>query len=743
MAEKLDETELKALLAHEIRSAITYSESEIAPHRARAIEYYRGEMPDVPALPGRSAYTSRDTSDVIGWMLPGIIRVFSASDRFGIYEPETERDEPFADQATDYANFIFWRDNNGYRVLWDATYDSLLFGNGIVKHYWDDKEECEYSEHSGLTEEQIALMLAQGGDDVEVVAQRRGEPQIVEFIDEQGNRAAQELATFDVKVKRIRTRGRARLECIAPEDFLISRDAITIEDARFLAHRQEVTRSDMIEMGLDRATVEQLPMENMSMLSSEEKIAREESWGGIEDTAHRSMETVELYECYIKADADDDGIAETIRAYYAGAQGAGELLDWEVWDDDVPFTDIPCEPVPHRWEARSVFDETEDLQRIGTVLTRQMLDNLYASNLPMREAEEGSVINPEALLAPKFGNIIWRKRGSQPTVPHEVPFVSGEALSALQHFLMVREMRTGVSRSTMALDPEALTNQTATAVNAQKDSAYSQIELIARNQAELGWRRVFKQILKIIVKHQDRPRMIRLRDEWVEMDPRHWSANMDVVINVGLGTGSRERDMAMTGQIMNVMREMMAGLMQAGLPDMALRMTPKLLKVAKKFTESAGIKQPEEYWPEIDDETVEQVIQQKQQEAQNAPDPKMAEAQARMEIEKVKLQSDMEAQKAKFQFEIQVKQAELAMEREREQMRLAAEAEARKIDAELKRMQIAEEMALKREQLGAELALKREVSFAEIEMKREIGVATASAKASTSTSGVHVGGEPG
>ena len=129
---KLDEDSLKALLSAEIRSAIAYDDSELSSRRARAMEYYRGEMNDTPSMSGRSSVTSRDIADTIGWMLPGIIRVFTASDQMAIAEPVKPSDEDVAEQATDYLNHIFWKDNPGYRVLWDATHDSLLQGNGIV-----------------------------------------------------------------------------------------------------------------------------------------------------------------------------------------------------------------------------------------------------------------------------------------------------------------------------------------------------------------------------------------------------------------------------------------------------------------------------------------------------------------------------------------------------------------------------------------------------------------------------------
>jgi hypothetical protein len=540
VAERLTEDELKSLLAQEISSADTYDSEELSAKRTRALEYYQGVMNDTPAAPNRSSVVSRDVADTIGWMLPGIIRVFTASDQMAEYEPVGKGDDAFAKLATDYCNHIFWKDNPGYRILWDATHDSLLQGNGIVKHWWDDAEDCNYSEHTGLTAEQVAMLMQDGG---EIVAYSPGEPQMTQVPGPDGQMMEQPVETFNVKLKRVNRYGTVRVTCVKPEDFLLDRDAIRIEDARFIAHREEKTRSELIEMGFDREIVERLPIYSHSGLR-EETSARDPDERTIGFLGNDAMQPVELYECYIKADADGDGIAETIRAYYAGAGGAGELLDWEVWDDDVAFSDIPCEPVPHRWDARSVADETTDLQRINTVLTRQFLDNLYWVNNPMTQGEEGSVLNPEMMAAPVFGGHIRLKKGTTMLVqPLPVPFIGDKALLGLEHFDKVKQMRTGVSRSMMALDPEALTNQTATANQNQRDASYSQIELIARNQAELGWKRVFRMILRLVVKHQDRPRVIRLKDQPVEMDPRFWNADMDVTINVVLGTGSRDRDM--------------------------------------------------------------------------------------------------------------------------------------------------------------------------------------------------------
>jgi hypothetical protein len=703
MAEKMDDERLKALLSQEIHSALTYDDTELSQKRAKALEYYRGTMSDTPAMTGRSSVVSMDVADTIGWMLPGIIRVFTASDRMAIYEPEKPQDEEFAKQATDYVNFVFTKDNPGYRIMWDATHDSLLLGNGIVKHWWDDQEEIETSEHSGLTEEQIAIL--QQDQDVELVAQKEGEPQIIMVPGPNGQMMEMPLPTYDVKVKRVTSTGRLKVECIEPEDFLLDRESTCIEDARFIAHRRDTTRSELIKMGFDRELVENLPVDRFSNLQ-QEKVSRDEASSlFFNNVGDESMLMVELFECYVKADVDGDGIAETVRAYYAGAGASGELLDWEVWDDDVPFSDIPCEPVPHRWDARSVADDTQDIQRVKTVLTRQMLDNLYWVNNPMTTAEESSVTNPDTLRSPRFGATVYYKKGALPPAPLPVPFIGDKALLGLQHFDNVREMRTGVSRSTMALDPEALQNQTATANQNQKDAAYSQIELIARNQAELGWRRVFRQILKLIVKHQDRPRTIRLRDTWVEMDPRAWNANMDATINIGLGTGSRDRDMAMLNTILNVQITMTDRLAAGGFSAQALEMVPKINMTAIKLAESAGIKNPDQFYLDIKPEMLEQM----KQEAANRPDPEMqkeqVKAQTQLQLGQQQAQLDAQADERKAQIEAVQMQADI-------------EAQNKKTEVEM--IQAQQKFEMDKELAILEFQLQRELKMAELDMKRQM-----------------------
>lgn len=132
----MDDTKLEAIVSSQIRLAKSHDSREREGDRSKALDYYMGRMDKyVPPEPGKSKVVSRDTADTIGWMLPGIMRVYTASDRMAIAEPVEEADVPFAKQATDGMNYVFWKDNKGYEIVYAATWDSLLVGNGVVKTY--------------------------------------------------------------------------------------------------------------------------------------------------------------------------------------------------------------------------------------------------------------------------------------------------------------------------------------------------------------------------------------------------------------------------------------------------------------------------------------------------------------------------------------------------------------------------------------------------------------------------------
>lgn len=714
----MDDDEIKGLLVREIRAARANDDAEEAKARRDAIDYYNGDIStDLPAEEGRSSVVSRDLSDTVGWVLPQIIRVLTATEQIVIVEPVGAEDDDMAHEATMGLNYVFYKDNPGYRILRDATWNALVLKKGIVKVWHDDAVVYATSFHSGLSDEDVAQIEADPA--IEITHQTTTQIPVEVPDPTTGEPITLTLNEHDVKLRRVKSTGRRRIECIPTEDYLRSDDPPGTERPRFEGHRSYKTRSELIEMGFDRQSVMDL---GAAKDDSDEQKARNRGYSPPRDVADKSMETIEVVEAYLQADVDDDGIAETIRAWCTGQVSGGELLDWEVWEDEGPFFDVPCEPLPHQPTGRSLADETMDMMRVKSVLWRQALDNTYASNNPQRFVV-GKILNPDELFSPTFGGAIFGEAGSSVT-PLAVPFVANHAYDALGYADEIISRRTGVSRQSMALDAEALVNQSATASNNYKDASYTQVEQIVRDMAELGWKPIFRALLKLEIKHQDTPRDIRMGKKNVTIDPRSWNADMDVTVNIGQGTGSRDRDLVRLGNVLQSQLMLADRFMAEGAMDDAIDMLPKVIETLTKMGEAAGLRDPASYYPEY---TEEKVAKLKQLAAQPKPNP---------EIEKAQIDAQAKDAQAQRDHEYRMAQTEGKLELDKE---AAAYANDQKI------IQINGEMELKREQFNAEIALKRELGFAELGVDRELGLAGAAAKASVSTasSDVHVGGEPG
>jgi hypothetical protein len=677
--------EIAGIVDRAVAAAFRYDSDERSGDRSRAIDYTAGNMPDLPAEDGLSSIVSHDVADTMGWIMPGVMRVFTASDQLWDFEPETPADEEWCQQASDYINFLFWREQRGYRVLWNAIYDALQLRNGIVKVYWDDTPTEKIEMLTGISE--IGLAELVNDEEVEVLAQT--EREVLDVDPMTGEPVP--YVVYDLKISRTCAYGKLVNESIPNEDFICS-GAPDLEEDPVVGNRWRKTRSDLIEEGYDRRQVEELSGYSSGVdTEAEESARRGRNWFGSEDEgADRSMEEIHGVEVYLKIDVDDDGVAEVVRAVSAGEGEAG-LLEWEVWEDDHPYVDLTGDPVPHRWQGRSVYDDTYDIQRVKTVLYRNLLDNSYQISFPDRVVNLDRVTNKDAVFDRSHGNQLFTNGDPNNVVANaEVAYVGDKILTTIQQVDAVLEMRTGVSRMSQALDPEALSNQTATAINAMQSAAYSKVELVVRNMAELGLKLLGRKNLKLIVKHQDRPRMVRLRDEWVEMDPRAWNADMDCTVNVGLGSGSRDRDFAM---LTTIVQDQAAALLQVG-PNhpYGLKLLDAYVVSQQKRIEAAGLRNPEMFWPALDDAD-------KQAFAQPQPDPKLQELQMKSQMDAQKSQMDASLKQSELQQKAQIEQlqaeADIATKNREVEAQITLAREKFQIDVALMREKLAHEMRLK------------------------------------------------
>jgi hypothetical protein len=162
---KMSTSDVQALVnSARTDSLAAMSAMQLTEARAQAMEYYLGEMQrDMPAEPGRSRAVSTDVSDTIEGMLPDLMDIFAGSDEVVRFEPAGPNDEDAAQQETDYVNHVFMQQNPGFMVLYAFLKDALLSKVGIVKVWWEEREEEQRETYYDLTEDQFA-MIAQAVD---------------------------------------------------------------------------------------------------------------------------------------------------------------------------------------------------------------------------------------------------------------------------------------------------------------------------------------------------------------------------------------------------------------------------------------------------------------------------------------------------------------------------------------------------------------------------------------------------
>ncbi len=633
----MDSGQIKGILDNEIDNAIGFIETETTEARRKALDFYL-RNPYGNEIEGRSQIVTGEVAEAIDGALPQLIRVFTTTEDIVYFEPQSPGDEETAKQATDYCNWVFYRENDGLLILHNWFKDALLQKVGVVKAYWEKKEDVNVEKYKNLTEDELALLLSDGS--LEVVEQE------VEFVEGGVDPMGQPIMVpvYEVKVRTVKKYGCVKIENVPPEEFIISKAARTIEESPFVAHRRLMTRSELIALGYDKKIVDGLPSYD-DLQFTPERVARfSQGEQPDEDTSlDPAMQTVEVFDCYIRIDENEDGIAELRRIVYAGS----EILDDDECDY-VPFHALCPIPIPHKFFGQSLADRTMDIQLIKSTVTRQMLDNLYLTNNARVGIVDGQV-NIDDVLNATPGGII-RMKNPNAMVPIQVPSMTAQAFPMLEYLDGVQAKRTGVTDAQQGLDPDVLNNVSATAIAAMMKSNSGKLELIARVFAETGVKSLFKGILHLLGKYQDKPKLVRMRGKFVSFDPRTWANEYDVSINVGLGSGDREQKLAMLQMILSK-QEMI--LQQFG-PANPLVSVKQYRDTLARIVEAAGFKDADAFMNVITPEMEAQLAQPQE------PPPDMQAEMAKMlaQVEREKTEAKSQIESAKLDLERQNLEAE-------------------------------------------------------------------------------------
>ena len=680
--EPMDDAELQAIITQDLTDAVSYVDSDLSPTRAKGTEYYRGDLFG-NEVEGNSKVVAMEVRDTVSAMLPSLMRVYFSSEKVVEFVPRGPEDIKMAQQATDYVNYIYQNDNTGFLTTYAIFKDALVRKCGIAKFYWTDEEKVHIDEYTGLDEQTLQMVMQEPDAEVKVVVSYP-DPDADEMqmttIDPLTGQPVMMPAPMlhDVQVKRVSKDGRITVLAVPPEELLLDRRARSFDDATIIAHRQMATVADLLAMGYDQDEIEE-NISSSDLDSNDEYLARQPlstTFG--ENAANPMMRRVLYIEAYSRVDYDGDGIAELRKVC---CMGSGYKVVRNLPASYIPFADFPCDPEPHTspLEAMSIFDITRDLQEIKSEILRNTLDSLAQSIHPRTAVVEGQV-NIDDVLNNETGAII-RMRAPGMVQPLSTPFVGQAAFPMLDYMDQIREDRTGMSKASMGLNADALQSSTKAAVNATISASQGRIELTARILAE-GMKKLFKGILFLAVTHQDKARMVRMRNEFVMIDPRHWETSMDVNINIGLGNGDTNERLQSLMMILSKQQE----ILQTLGPTNPLVTPQQFSNTLRKITELSGFVDANSYFQDIPADY--------QPPAPPPPKPTPEEVLAGVQAESIKA-------------DIQKKAAELDLKRQQMMM-----------DDDLKRDQMAQDLYLKKYEI--ELKYKSQINTAEIDAAQNI-----------------------
>lgn len=671
---KISDDTFEKILDSQINEAAQWQEEQFRDERERNYRYYLGQATPGPA--GRSQAVSWDVYETIESALPDLIEIFLSGENVGEFEPVGTEDEPFAEQATDYINYILLKQNPGFLIFNTWIKDALLSKIGVVRAYWAESEKVTTKTYKDIDEDQLTMLL--DSDDAKVIERSSyDDPEELKMRE----KARESLNALDpvvradvaawletpvrqlleVTIQTTRKKGRIYIDNVQPENFIITPRAKNMAAADIVGEMKAMSRSDMREAGYPPELVKTVQSFD-TIVDQSSGIAQEANGeAGYPqdeyDSPDDATEEVIVFDGFIRLDYDGDGIAEWRRVVRGGNC---TLVNEESEGPD--FVVMSPILIPHRLIGMALADSVAPIQDTSTALQRQYIDSLMLANNPRTEVLDGQV-NLDDLLNNRIGGIV-RVKTKGAASPLITTNVADSALQGVEFMDSRREARTGITRYNQGLDADSL-NKTATGVSKIMSAGDRRKLMMARIMAETGVKDLFRLLLRLVTDNQDKPATIRLRNEWVEIDPSPWSPEMDVTIETGIGTGDKSQLIGVLQGILEVQKEAIA-------VKAPVTTWKNIYNTLSQIVKAAGLKSVDKYF--TDPEQAQQPPDGGG--GQDSPETALAQAQVKaaeldLQGKQLQIQADMQAKAADVEIEkvklqqaqvqLQIKQAELGL----------------------------------------------------------------------------------
>lgn len=565
---------LVTALRRDISDAENYQDTVILPTVKERYEIYYADKDyyarKLPRLSKVSSLVSTDVTDTIEWALPSLIKVFTGGDEVVTVQGSSEEDDRNAEIMQQLLVYQLQRQNRFFPILYNWMKDALITGMGIIKCYWDRKEDYQ------LLEQSMNMRAFQE------LTQQNVEIQSVEGPDMFGIVRVQYLSPYYVKNAPV-------IENILVSELLYSSDAKSLDEANFVAHKKKVTMSYLREREQQGiyANVDQITPKPKTGIMNDDQVEQVigDNYQGTSQEADDARAEVTLYECYTKLDWNNDGVLEDmiitivddvilrVEPNYMGRH---------------PFFAISPTKDPHRiWVKRSYAELIGELQDLKVALTRQIVQNIALTNDPKMILAEDA-INIDDYVK---GRAVIRKKANHPMqdVAMSMPVnqLSPYTYQFLEYIESQKENRTGITRYNQGLDANTL-NKTATGISQIMGASTQRLELIARMFAETGVYELFRFMIGLNQKFIDQNTVIRLTNKELAISPDDLQGNFDLIVNAGISIASKESTQLM-------LQSMLTALMQVRAAGIPIVTPDNVYNLFKKWIEAAGFKNYADY----------------------------------------------------------------------------------------------------------------------------------------------------
>lgn len=695
--ERKKERLLNVLKAQRERSIGFDHDKDINDDRADALDYYKGKHAgavsrDLPAAQNRSTVVSPDVANDIEQCLPDVVEIFTAGEDVITFDPQNDDDTEAAEQETDYVRHIVFQQNRGWWIFYTVFKDALLSKTGIFHFYW--KGDAEYEEYeTTATEPQIEEIEAQGNEIVEIEATK-----LIDF--ETG------YPKYKVSFRKQCSDGHVVIEAVSPENFTFSPETtLPLSGTNYCAMRVENTRQAFIDEGYDKAIV--MKLNSVDDSEDQEKTARDTvaEHNDKTDAGDRMLDIVEVVVHYIRHDLYGDGKTQIWRV----VTGNGETVELECEKRArIEFAAVTPFPMPHRFTGQSLADKTLQTQKWKTSVYRAANDHLYFSNNQRQEVKKAGIVpgvTIEQLVENTPGSPVITEDG-QSLKPVQNGPMAFDPLRYVEHINTEKENTTGQVRNAAGLTPDTM-HETKGGAEIILSASQKRNRMMARVFAETGVRDLYVGVHDLARENATMTDTIELRGKWVDIAPNNWRRRKDATIDIGIGSGGKEQDLAGMREYTTVLEKI--GQAQGGYDTPgAVVNWDNIYAFADKYGKKLGLKGHERF---ITDPRVAKMMDAA--EGKEPPeDPLITKAKIEVQAKLAIAQQEGELKKQQAMVDAEIEQMKAKAKIEQEQLemeqRMAIKEQEAKLQMKIDTMKAQNEIKLAREKAAAEIMIAQQ-----------------------------------